>query len=193
MESPPKPDYSFIMNPTANQPSAPNPSTFKAKKLLIIVGGGAFLLTLIAIAFSLIFSSGTNLSANRLRIATQHNEIIRVTELAKNKARDPASLNIASTTKLIFKSSESQIVALANRDQKVTVKQLTSSNKEKHDELLIEAEQNNRFDEAFLELLQELLINYQKELKATSALSDSKSEKKLLTDLSEQINTILNS
>lgn len=184
-------DYSFLNE--SGQPPKANASggSNKTRRILVVVIGAAVLVTGFMSVFSFVLNSGPDLKLQRLKIAQQHVELIRVAELGIGKARGPQAKNLASTTKLTFKSSRTDIVGIAEKDQKVSEKMLSEGKSTKTDERLTEAEQTNRFDEVFLQVVNELLTTYRKDLEATFNATSSKKDKEILVDVFNQVSALL--
>lgn len=165
------PDYSFL---SGSNTARPSPS--KVQRILIVVGGGVVLLIIGIVAFSLL-SGGSNTSAQSLKIAQMHAELIRVSEIGVNKARTQAAKNLAITTQLTLASDQPAITDIANKDQKVTDKLLRAGQDADTDKALTEAEQRSQFDAVFTPLLVDEIREYAKELTAAVNASKSKSTK----------------
>lgn len=190
---PENPDYSFLTeNPKSQRMEA---GGSKKKRIMIVVVGGALLITVFGSVMSLLLGGGEGLKEQRLKIAQQHIELIRVAEIGTKKARSPRTVNLASTIRLSFKSTKPDIVALVevNKKDKKKGDPLEGGKNQKTDERLKTAEQNNRFDEVFLGVMNELLSAYQKDLNAMLKTSKSAKEKEALTNVLAQIEALIQS
>jgi hypothetical protein len=155
------------------------------QKLLILIGGGLGLLALIGIILALVFGGAPSNKEQLMSLAKQQNELIRVSSIGVEKARDNQARNLALNAKLTL-TTDQQPLLTALRSQKVkpTAKQLAASKNAKTDQILTDAEQTNRFDEVFTNTLQSQLVAYQKELKA--AYDNPATGKKLKETLKTQ-------
>lgn len=161
------------------------------KRVLVVIGILMALVLVFGLAFSFLFSGGDETAQQTLKLAQQHTELIRISEIGAKQARAQDTKNLATTVKLVLQSSESEVVAIAKRDQPVSNTQLSAGKNTKTDTLLETAEQTNRFDEAFIETLFSQLRAYQQSLKTTHAQLSSAKEKQTLNDLYIQIDKLL--
>jgi len=181
-------DYDFILS--GGQQSRPyqNPGD-KKKRILMVVAGGALLLMVFAIVFSLIFGGGGTATERLVSLARQQTELMRVADIGVEKARGSDAQNLAAIVKLSVGSNQQELIPLI--DRKLPAKELALGENAKTDELLTTAEQNNRFDEAFTELMTQELADYQAALKQAFDASSSASTKKVLNTAYQNTQTIL--
>lgn len=170
--------YDFIFNnqqPKKNMLPGKNP---KMTRILLVAGGSIILVLLAIMVFSLLFSGGGS-TAELTNIAKQQNELIRIAEIGDKKARGSDAQNLAATTKLSLKSDQTALLASMGR-QKPLAKVLAQGQKSQTDQLLTQAEQSNRFDEAFIQTLQSQLSDYRQSVKdAYEGTSDAKTKQLL--------------
>lgn len=162
-------DYDFIMNPGSNQPAKrpllPTGNSTK-QRLLIVAGGAVILLLIVIIVFALFASAGNAGKANLMKAAQQQAEIIRISKLGIDKARDTSAKNLATTANLSMQSDQTILLAaLKNQGIKLSPAELAGGKDSKTDATLTSAEQSNRFDETFTQTMQTMLAEYQKVLK----------------------------
>lgn len=172
--------YEFITN--SGQPQKPGllggPS-FK-RRLLIVVGGGLVLLLVFIILFSVIFGSGGGNTDQLKALAQEQQEIARVAEIGNLKAKSPNNKALAITTKLSVQTDQNQLTTLLEKQGiKLNSKDLALKKDADTDATLTQAEQNNRFDEVFAQIMDEKLAVYQKSLQAAYQNS-SKNTKSIL-------------
>ncbi len=175
--------YDFLNEPTQKK------SLFgggdKKKHILVVAIGGVIVLAIIALIVALVFGGAPSNKEELLSIAKQQNELIRVADIGVQKSRDSQAKALAITTKLTLTTDQQPLLsALKSQKVKISTKDLTTGKDSKNDELLTAAEQANRFDEVFIELIQSKLTTYQKSLKA--AYDNPATGKKLKSTLSEQ-------
>lgn len=165
----------------------------KRKRLMLAAAAGAGLLLVFGIIFSLLLGGGGESTAQQtLKLAQQHKETLRIAEIGIKKSRSSEVRNLATTVKLTLQSTENQIVAIAQKDQeKVTNSQLSAGKNTKTDEALVNAEQNNRFDEKFKQTIYSHIEVYLQQLKIVYNASDSKSDKQVLDNIYSQLYKIL--
>lgn len=165
----------------------------KRKRLMLAAAAGAGLLLVFGIIFSLLLGGGGESTAQQtLKLAQQHKETLRIAEIGIKKSRSSEVRNLATTVKLTLQSTENQIVAIAQKDQeKVTNSQLSAGKNTKTDEALVNAEQNNRFDEKFKQTIYSHIEVYLQQLRIVYNASDSKSDKQVLDNIYSQLYKIL--
>ena len=188
--NPQQPDYSFITNPEQQPKKSLLPGGSKKQRLIIAGIGGTVLLLIFLVVFSLLFNndSGKQLS---VRLAQQHTELIRVSEIGQDKARGQAAKNLAVTSLLTLRSSEAGILEIANSSQDVNDTLLEQGMDSDTDETLTEAEQRSQFDEVFTELLSEELQDYRTDLQEAYDASSKRSNKELYQTLYTQLGDII--
>lgn len=190
-QTPANDPYGFITNTPPKAPKSFGPTTTKGR--IIIVAVGAVLLIIVAIIISsLLGNAGKAQTEQYLAIAKSQTEIIRLSTNAEQKAKTPEAQALATTTKLTFTTAQADMSTLLNKrgiGQKALSKQLSASANTKSDELLTEAEKNNRYDETYLELVKTEVENYKKLLN-TAASGAAASEVPTLENAFNQANTI---
>lgn len=123
------------------------------------------LLMFLSLIFSAVFNRTTDITNQLVVIAKQQNELIRIADIGTEKARVADAQNLAMTTKLSLSSQQQNLLGIVgNNGRKLSNNELNESKDASNDRLLNEAEQNNRFDEVFIELLESELLAYQKNL-----------------------------
>lgn len=173
--------YDFIMS---NAPQKRGPAFGNSPRARIaIVAGGLILLIIIAMVVMSFFSQGDKVQTQRLiEVAQAQNEIIRVSSLGKEKARDINTRSLAANARLSVESSQVEVkAALGKRGvkSKSLNKTLAASKNTKTDDALNEASQNNRFDDTFTLVMQKQLEDYRKLLMGAYD-SGTATEKKVL-------------
>lgn len=176
----PQPDYDFIMsaNHKPKKPLLPR-SNSKQTRIFIFLGGIVLLLVIFTVVMTMISSAGNGEKDTLLKAAQQQAELIRVSKIGIDKARDPDTRNLAMTTNLSLQSDQVSLLAHLSTNSK----QLSLGKNTKTDVALTTAEQSNRFDEVFTSTLQTELTAYQKTLKSAY---DGSSNKKTKATLAEE-------
>jgi len=173
-------DYDFIMSTNHKPKKSLLPSGgSKQSRILIFVSGVILLLIIATVVMVAISSSGKGQEETLLKAAQQQAELIRVSKIGIDKARDPATRNLAMTTNLSLQSDQSALLTHV----KASSKQLALGKNTKTDIALTSAEQSNKFDEVFTQTIHTELTAYQKTLKTAY---DGSSSKKLKTTLAEE-------
>jgi hypothetical protein len=180
----PQPDYDFIMN-TDHAPKKPllPRGDSKQGRIFLVIGGAVALITILVVIMALISAAGNAGKADLVKAAQQQAEIIRVSKIGIDKARDPSARNLATTTNLSLLSDQTTLLAaLGKKGIRVGAKDLALGKDSKTDIALTTAEQSNRFDEVFTQTIKAELTEYQATLKKTYDSASSKSLKATLSD-----------
>ena len=162
--------YGFITNSAPQTPKNFGPSSMKGRVIVASVGL-VVLIILTIIVSSILGSSGKAQTEQYLAIAKSQTEIIRISALAETKTKTLEGKSLASTTRLAFTTVQQDMNALLAAKgikQKDLSKALSASKNVKSDELLNEAEKNNRYDETYSEILRGEIENYQKLINAAA-------------------------
>lgn len=188
--------YDFILN-SGDQPKKTglgnilsSPSG-KKQRLIFIIAGVAILLIIALIVFAMVFSGGGGNREQLLGLAQKHAEIIRVADIGVDKAKSSEARNLAMTTKLSLQSSQSSLMEVVQKTGKVSNKELAAGQNKETDTALESAERNNRFDEAFVEILAKELTDYRGDLQTAFSNSSSASNKKVYSTIFGQTGAIL--
>ena len=151
----------------------------KQGRIIVAVVGLVILLIVGFVVMSLISSSGNSGKEDLLKAAQQQTELIRVSKLGIDKARDSSARNLAINTNLSLQSDQATLLSLS----KVSPKQLGLTRSTKTDIALTTAEQSNKFDEVFTQTIQTSLAQYQATLKSAYDHSSGKKLKTALNDM----------
>lgn len=180
------PNYDFIINTDhASKPKRlPGGGNSMRSRILLVAGGIMILLVVGVIVMNLLSSGDKHARTQLTELAQTQAEIIRVSEIGQEKARQPVTKNLAITTGLSLKSDQTELVAtLAKQNIKLSAAQLAGGKNAKTDSILGTAEQSNRFDEIYMQTLNTLLIGYQKQL---STAYEGTTKKQLRETLKKQ-------
>lgn len=185
--------YDFILN-NENQPKKkrllgffPSPQN-KAQRILFVATGGTVLLLLSIIVFGLLFAGDGGEELN-MRLAQRHAEIIRVANIGVEKARGQDTRNLAITTKLSLQSSQARLHNLIG--DRVDNRQIAAGRDAATDTALGAAEQNNRFDEAFVTKLTLHLREYQAQLQTALVDVPQSESKEVYHKILTQVSALL--
>ncbi len=175
----PQSQYDFITNPgkPPKKPLLPSGNSMQTR-IFIFLGGVVVLIILGVIVASLLSSGGNKQKETLTKAAQQQTELIRVSAIGIEKARDSSTRNLATTINLSLQSDQQKLLGHV----KVSAKQLALGKNSQTDVSLTSAEQSNKFDEVFKQTMQTQLTAYQKSLKTAY---DGSSSAKLKTSLSE--------
>lgn len=175
--------YQFITDSTHKPKKSliPNPESQKARIMIVLAGVG--ILIVLALIVSTLISSASNSGKTELiKAAQQQTELVRISKIGIDRAKDTAAKNLATTTNVSLQSDQLTLAAdLKSSGIKLDPKVLALGKDQKTDVLLTNAEQANNFDEVFIKTLQTKLVAYQKQLKIAHDKTDSKKLKATLS------------
>jgi len=139
----------------------------KKGRIITVAIGAALLLVIGLFLVSLFASAGKATSQDVLKAVQQQQELIRISTLGVEKARESDTLNLAVNTKLTMESDKAEMLAVAKDHgfKKIDNKLLGQGRNGQTDQKLTQADQANRFDEVFAAELQAQLAAYQQTLK----------------------------
>lgn len=154
----------------------------------ILVGVGVIFLIIMAVIVASLLNSSSNAQNQRLlEIAQTQGEIGRIADASSDKISSSELAESVATLKITTISAQKDVVSLLSaRGADADDKQLALGENPANDKILTEAEQNSRFDEALLALLEEQLSNYQIRLEAAYN-SGSASEQEVLSGIYDQL------
>lgn len=180
--------YDFLNDPVKQKRSV-IPSGNSKKQRIIIAGAGVAILLIVGIVlFSLLTSSGGGPKDDLLSLEQQQVELIRVADIALQKANQPDAKNFASTAKYTIISQQGQIQAIAKKSGvKASPKELQAGKNTKTDSALTAAEQSNEFDQTFTVMYKTQLLSYRRALEKVRAEVSSKKTRDTLKTYDEQI------
>ncbi|HJQ07867.1 MAG TPA: hypothetical protein VJ836_00115 [Candidatus Saccharimonadales bacterium] len=184
--------YEFIMNP--EKPPKPKksfgPSSSFVMKLLLILGGIAVLMILIAVVVNVVFGSRTNVE-DFVQITKTEQELIRVSALGK-KAGSQSVRNAATNTHFTVTTHQQQwLFFLGQKGRKLKEKELKLSQNVKTDAKLTTAQQTATFDPTFTTVMREHLQSYAAELQDAYTNATDPKARALLAAHHEQAEMLL--
>ena len=159
-------DYDFILK--SNAPKKTFLIGGSQTKTIIIFLSIVFLLIGVVLIGITMFSNNNNPNEPLVKITQQQNEIIRIANSSNGKVRSSEAKQLATNSSLVITTDQKALIAyLAKQKRKVSQKELILTRNKKTDSLLTEADKNDRYDETFLQIMYELLNEYQKSLTAS--------------------------
>ncbi len=155
----PAPDYSFLEQKETK--TGFFTSADKKTRIIIVAAGGGILLLFISLMMALIFGGGTDMTERFVNLAQRQEEITRIADIGTSKARSQQALNIAITTKASVESSQRQVISnVASKGRSLRTADLRLLESQSTTTELESAEQANRFDAVFVEIMQNELASY---------------------------------
>lgn len=169
--------YDFFMG---GQPAANGKSRTPGAKpnILYVIIGGAVLLIIVILAVVLLSSGGGAAKQQVLSVVQKQQEIIRIADMGIKSSRGSRAANLAITTKLAVTTSQQQLTTAVKG--KFSDEELAQAKNTSIDQRLKEAEQASRFDEAFIEVMEEKLQDYKSALQSAFNLSESNTTRNVL-------------
>lgn len=162
------------------------------QRLAIVLGIILFLVIGFIVVKNILGSAGKENTTNLVTVVKQQTELIRVADLGASKAKLNITKNLAVTVKASLNSDKPALVkAITDSGTKVDKKSLGSTKDKKTDEQLDKAEQDNRFDEVFTQVMTTKLGEYQKSLKIAYESASGKKLKDSLNVDYQHINLII--
>lgn len=185
--------YDFILqgNQKPKKSLVPNPAS--PKKRALLVGVGAAILLVLGIILFAVLSSGSKAGTQTiLGLAQTQTEIIRISNAGANQARDIPNQNYAATVSAALATSRQETTNyLASKKVKIKAKDLVAGQNPKTDAALKSAEQAGRYDEQLIATLESSLVAYRNQVSTEYKATSSKTEKKLLQTLYDQVVAIM--
>ena len=181
--------YDFITSaPTKPKRSLLPGGNSKTGRLLIAGAAGVALLLMVLVFVSILNSGNTALKSDYTELTRQQTELIRISTLASNKARQSDTKNLAITTQYAVASQQAELLPIAKKAGAPTdPKSLALGKNSSTDAALTTAEQANQFDSAFTKELVASLQAYQKQLKK---IYDASSDNDTKDALSKSYNAV---
>lgn len=185
--------YDFITNSPTKPKKSFLPGGNSLTSRLIIIGAGVMILFMIGLVVIALLNSGsTALKNDYSTVVLQQAELIRVSDIGVQKARQADAKNLAITTKLSLSSQQPDLLALAKKAGASTdPKILAASVNSETDTALTTADQANQFDEVFVEIMSAGLKKYQQSIKKVYDATSSAATKDTLSKNFNSINVLL--
>ncbi len=190
--TPPQNNYDFLnTQPNAKKPfgGGRNPK----QNLLVSVIFIVVVLVVLVIAF-IVFRSLTKKDYSVYKsLVTQQTEIARIAGMGIAKARDSSVKSYAATIYSVTQSEKNDTLAFAKlAGLKISDKELATSAGTNNDSQLTAAEASNQYDQKLTDILDKLIIAYQKDVQTLTAGANSKSEKAIVVKLQNNAKVIAN-
>lgn len=185
-------NYDFIMNPEKPKRRSLFPIGGSSKQRLLMLVAGILALLIILVLFFSMFLGGQNNSDKLLSLAQEQTEVIRVSDIGVNKARESKAKNLAAATKLAVQTDHNATVErLKKLGKKAEAKTLSATKNTQTDQKLDTAAINSKFDETFVQTLQEMLVKYRTNVKSLYDSTGSSTEKQFLASSYDSTSLLL--
>ena len=180
--------YDFLNEtPKQKRSMLPSGNSKKQRVLIVILGLGVLLVVGIVLASLLTASSGGT-KQDFTTLEQQQAELIRVADIAINKAHQADTKNYAVTAKYTLISQQGPVQVMAKKaGVKVSAKELQLGKNSKTDAALTAADQSNQFDQTFNVLYKTQLLNYRRTLAKVRLELGSKKSRDTLKAYDQQI------
>lgn len=171
--------YEFIMNPNMPKKQPLGHKNAFILRIALIVGGMVALMTVIAVALSLLGPKSS--TPGLISIAQRQQEILRISAAATGQATGQDTANFAANINAGVASNKVQIVAyLTSHGTKVDNKLLALDQNPQTDTQLQNASNANNYDTAVTQNLTQQLLTYEGLLQKTFKQTSSAKAKQLL-------------
>lgn len=151
------------------------------------------MLTILILVFSLMFGGSNSNTDKLLGITKEQTELIRIADLGQQKAGGEPAKSLAVNTKLTITSQQQSLSNYLknNGKKKLSTKDITGSQNSEADKQLAAAETNGRFDDVFINVMNEGLADYQDSLQSTYDSISGNNAKQLLAEDYQQVKILL--
>ncbi|MCA9337445.1 hypothetical protein KC951_01915, partial [Candidatus Saccharibacteria bacterium] len=142
---------------------------------------------------ALVFGNSNSNTDQLLGIGKQQTELIRIASVGEQKATGETAKSLAINTKLTITSQQTALsnYLKSNGKKKLSAKDLTGAENSDANTQLANAETNGRFDDVFIDVMNETLADYQASLKNTYSTVSGNTAKQLLSTDYEQVSILL--
>ncbi len=184
--------YDFIFKQDNPTPTTPAPkSAVGNKQMFIFAGFLVAVLIIVAIAISVITSSGKESGLEAIKVQAYQTEIERVIELGNKNTNDTALKNKIATIELNLMTDKTRVEAVLSgigiAPSPLQVAQFENANR---DTALTDSLQVDRHDEVYEEIIDELITEYYQALRAAEGAVTSALHRQTLTKIRTNIETI---
>ena len=184
--------YDFILNGNQKPKKGLLPKGETPKQRVLLVVGGLGVLVLFAIIFALIFGGGKGSTQTPLALAQTQNEIIRVSGIGGQLARDTTTQGFTETVNVTITTSQQQTIKyLSAQKFKIKPKILALAQNSKTDATLRAAAAAGRYDEALKTVLEQELSDYRTQVSAAYKATSDKTQKALYQQLFNQVTILI--
>lgn len=182
--------YDFITNPAKSHRKSFLPGGDRKQKIMFGVIAGGLILTVLLLVFS-VFLGGSNSADSLKNLASDQQELIRVSDIALDKTTTQSTKNLATTTKLGVQSAQVRTLArLEKLGKPLSSKALLLSTNVKNTKALEESSSDNTFDKTYTDIITNLVNDYLVNLKSAYNQSSSSEDKQLLQTLFAEANNL---
>ncbi len=187
--------YDFITSPppAPKKSLIPKADSSKKQRIIFVVLAVLGLILIFTILYAVLTSGSKTNTQQLVTVLQKQQEIVRVAAIGAQKAGDAPAKNFAFLAKLSVTTQEQGINSYLKKNRIKTDKLINGGRNTKTDQQLATAQDNGRFDEAFIQVMRDSLTDYQKALKTADAAISSKTVKQLTTDDYNQVNDLLSS
>jgi GrpB-like predicted nucleotidyltransferase (UPF0157 family) len=175
--------YDFFLEPQQKPKKKAIKVGSKFNKILLIVGGLVVVMMAIIIITNLTQSSNKQAAAEFNSIATNQQEIIRVSNLGMLHVGSDSLKNFSSTAIADMTSSQLKLIDYADKNGvNIDTKLLAASSNPRIDKSLDAAEAASTYDSTFQALMQELLKDHQTKLEQIQKTATAPTERTILSN-----------
>lgn len=157
-------EYDFIVNPA--KPPSKSFLTGKSQTKMIIIFLSLVILVIAVVLIGInMLTSNDSTTESLVKVTQQQNELIRISTSSISKTKTEKAKQLATVSSMVITTDQKTLLTyLTKQKRKVNQKELALTKNKKADEILTTASNNGRYDEAFIQVMTELLESYQKTL-----------------------------
>lgn len=186
--------YDFIFRPDQNAPVVTQGSGNKGKQIIIFAVFLFIVLTIVAIAFSVLSSSSKPKATEAINAQAYQTEILRVIDFSEKNIVSSNLQQKTITLNLVLIDDQKKLSeAITGKGVVATPVQLAQYKDAKRDDQLTQSLQVDRHDEVFEEMVDGLFTKYYQALKAAEQTATTKKEKDALTAIRKHAEILYNS
>lgn len=187
----PNPDYDFILK-SGQKPKSNLLNLFGLPKIVVLGVGGALVLIILIIGFSLIFGAKKTDTQSLIDLAAHGQEISRVSSLVSDGSQDPNTKALATTTSAVLDSQEARITSYVTSTRlKLDPKLLDKFKNTANDSTVQTAIQNGTLSTTYNNYLTGSLNSYRIELTDQYKKASNAQLKSILSDAYDSVQTLL--
>ena len=183
--------YDFIFRPDQNAPVVAKGMGNKNKQIIMFAVFLVVVLIVVGIVLSVLSSASKPKANEAIAAEAYQTEIARIIDLGEKNIAGPALQQKAITLNLILLDDQKKVAeVIKNKGIKVTPAQLAQYKDAKRDDQLTQSLQNNRYDETFEKMVDDLFTKYYQAVKDAEKASTTKKEKDTLNAVRKHVETV---
>ena len=185
--------FDFLNQQPVNQ-KKPLMTGGNQKQRMLVFGVFVLVVLLLVVVAVVVFRNLTKKDYSAYKdLVGQQTEIVRIASAGTAKARDTSVKNYAATIASVTQSEKNDTLTFAKKvGVSINEKELDSAKDASNDKALAAAESSNQYDQKLVDLLNSLIVTYQKDIQAVAGNVTTKSEKAVVVKLQANAKVIAN-